>query len=387
MARSKSLSYGLPERVKDISFWPMPSISHLTDKNLEIFNSRHRAVIMYFSDEPLIDIERDTGIDKSTIIRLVKKCLDIDEHGEIFGFTALIPYRRTKKYYRSKKSNQPILSGVSGFSGAFSKLLSQHPELEKLIKKKLYASKNDVGKNRRTIEIYRAFIKKCRELGMERECEYPFNTEQLAYVSFTKYIKRLINEEPRKVSHRLGRQFTDKQYVGDGTDRPNFDVLDRVECDGHKIDAIFCILFKSIFGDIVPLIVRRIWLISIIDVRTRVILGYHLSLNREPSANDVLQCIKNSLTVQNKKVCGYSDYEDDAGFPGNLSEDFSRLKWGEFSVDNALANTCLKVESRLVSLMGIRPKVLKRINKDDRPFIERLFLTLEQRGYHRLPSN
>ena len=42
----------------------------------------------------------------------------------------------------------------------------------------------------------------------------------------------------------------------------------------------------------------RVWILTIIDVSTRAIIGYHLCIETEYSSADVLQTIKNAIVPQ-----------------------------------------------------------------------------------------
>ena len=48
--------------------------------------------------------------------------------------------------------------------------------------------------------------------------------------------------------------------------------------------------------------IERIWLLVILDVCTRVVLGYHLVLEREYSRHDVIKTIEKALTLHQPRV-------------------------------------------------------------------------------------
>lgn len=47
--------------------------------------------------------------------------------------------------------------------------------------------------------------------------------------------------------------------------------------------------------------INRLWVVVIIEVASRAILGYYLSMGRECSAEDVLRAVKRALTLRPKK--------------------------------------------------------------------------------------
>src|SRR3546814_8185739 len=74
------------------------------------------------------------------------------------------------------------------------------------------------------------------------------------------------------------------------------DVCSSDLCDAHRIDAMFCILIQTTHGDIMPVIVPRLWVLVIQDVVSRVVLGYYLSFNKECNESDLLKCIQRALS-------------------------------------------------------------------------------------------
>lgn len=388
MPRSRVILADVHESLLDTSCWPMPNVDALSPQNQKIFYARYHSVIDYIQKIDLKSIEAKYGIDKSNIVKYVKRCLEKDENYCIQGFQALIPQRRLKKYIRKAESNIPF--GTSqGLSGAFHQLLAKYPELEKQIHFLIFKKykKHHIHQSRMSIsDVHLKFLEKCRELNLQTKGEYPFNTSSLGIVSLGKYVKQILSENASLAANYFGKEYETKMTVGTGTNRPVFCVLDRVECDAHKIDAVFCLLVPSPFGDIVPLIVERVWLITTQDVASKVILGYHLSLRKEINKDDVLRCIANSVTKWQPVEADYLNYQDNGGFPSGMGKEYTGIKWKELSVDGAMANLSQKVHDKLHILMGISPVVLPKRNKDDRPFVERFFRTLETRGFHKLPN-
>ncbi|WP_016954255.1 hypothetical protein [Catenovulum agarivorans] len=391
MPRSKTYRQQLPATVLNIDYWPYPMLdnSKYSEEQIAGFIQKVRAVKMYFDDQPLTSIESQTNLNSGFIIKLVQKCLRVDDNGEIYGFCALLPYFRVKKYKRIARTDIKPLVG-KGYSGSFTKLLNDYPELNSLLDSLVFRkiTKKNLSKASLTNQdIHRKFISKCRDLGLEQGLNYPFNTLSLGYRSMCSHIQSLkrnaVNSNLRQI---VGESAKQKLAISDGTGRLAVKVLDSVECDAHLIDAIFCTLLPSPFGGVEPFICKRLWLITIQDICTRAILGYHLSWNAEVTASDVLKAIKHALTPWEKLEGKYLGYSQQAAFPSALSPEYAGLCWKEFKVDGALANICAKTTHKLQRLMEINPKVGVRRNKDDRPFVERLFLTLEERGFHRLPN-
>jgi len=153
------------------------------------------------------------------------------------------------------------------------------------------------------------------------------------------------------------------------------------------------VMVPSPHGGTEPRKIHRLWVVVIMEVASRVVLGYHLSLRRECAAEDVLRAVKHALSRWTARDLQFSDnaYVDKAGFASYRSHRFVGACWDEFSVDGALANICTRVEQPMHDVVGAR--VLKpqdttafasRRSLDDRPSIESFFRRLADGGFHRL---
>ena len=65
--------------------------------------------------------------------------------------------------------------------------------------------------------------------------------------------------------------------------------------DAHKLDARFVVLIPQLDGGWSPREIHRLWVIVLLDVVTRAVIGYHLSLRIEVNKEDVIAAIKNAL--------------------------------------------------------------------------------------------
>lgn len=106
------------------------------------------------------------------------------------------------------------------------------------------------------------------------------------------------------------------------------------------------VMVPSPHGGTEPRKIHRLWVVVIMEVASRVVLGYHLSLRRECAAEDVLRAVKHALSQWTPRDLQFSDnaYVDKAGFASYRSHRFVGACWDEFSVDGALANICTRVE-------------------------------------------
>ncbi len=205
-----------------------------------------------------------------------------------------------------------------------------------------------------------------------------------------------MNEYPRRQRQLLGGPDAErKARAGDGADRPALRVFQRVECDAHKLDTRMVVAIPSPHGGYETRTIRRLWVIVIIEVESRAVLGYHLSLHPECNAEDVLRTVKRALTPWAPRELLWSGnaYVDGAALPSAHHERYVGACWDEFSVDGAMANICDRVERQLREVVGsaiLKPQdptsYTSRRSKDDRPFIESFFGQLTKGGFHRLST-
>lgn len=180
---------------------------------------------------------------------------------------------------------------------------------------------------------------------------------------------------------------------GDGINRPVQNPFDRVEMDAHKLDGRFVVMIPQIDGGWSPRLVHRLWVIVLLDVVSRAVIGYHLSLRFEVNKEDITLAIKNALARWHRRELTIGDqvYFEDAALPSGHHERYVGLCWNETSIDGALAETCDYVKTKLHDVVGstmLDPSVgfAQRRSKDDRPFIESFFKTLGARGLQRLSN-
>lgn len=375
----------------DIDRWPTIDKLCLCKEKLEVFEQRCAAIALRASGSSLSQMEEITGIKRTTFYRLARRANKVHPDGRIFGYRALVPRARVVSYTRKKAIRFLPGDHQGGGAGALTALLREYPVLHELIERKVFprGSRKSIEKKTLLLHIHRAFIEKCREIGLDQKMVYPFNTDGLGYISLCKYIKKIKQKYPEKyASSNLDGNASASLRTGDGTNRPTLALLDRVECDAHKIDAAFCILVPNPFGNVLPRIISRLWVIVLIEVTSRAALGYHLSLRKECNQEDLVEAIKSSLSMWKPlkiDIAGVN-YQNNAGFPSSLRTEYVGACWREFSVDGAKINLSAQTNSIMNDIVGAKVKLIDRRIPNDRPFVERFFRTLETNGFHRLPS-
>lgn len=394
MSRRSIENLNINPDLLDTSLWPTVLVDSLGPDHRNLFLKRKKAIDLYISKEMKVkDIESETGLRRDEIHRFVKRCLEKNKLGEVMGYRGLIPYKRLKDYNRKSFPDNKEKESKN-YTGSFGLLLDTYPTLKELIIDSYLNRKNskyeiiDPVINIRN--LHKKFINECRVLGIKMN-EYPFNTKTLAIKSLERYVKELSKTHFVEVAKRNGDQaamVAKNTGIGNKNNPMFVRPLERVEFDGHRIDTSIAIIFKTPEGDEVVEVMNRIWILSIVDVATRAILGYHLCLNKEYSSHDVLMCIRNAIFPWKKKsltIVGLN-YSEKANFPTNFIPEASYGVWDEFCYDNAKANIAKIVKEKLVDLIDCSINMGPVAVPVRRPIIERFFRTLENNGFHRLPS-
>lgn len=382
----------------DLTSWPQVDQEALSQQQRERFARRVRAVQLYLLGASATRIREECGIGRFQAYRLLtERCLQLHPDGRVYGWRGLLYYQRIKPYTRAVPVRPSAWGGGAG--GALQWVFESPTgrELETRLREQILGRRGELESSRRPrLAIFRWFLEELRQRGFERRGEWPFNVEKRGYVTLCRHIDRVLADHPQRQRQLVGGpEAVRKARAGDGSRRPDLRLFERVECDAHKLDARMVVMVPSPHGDAEPRLIHRLWVIVLIEVASRAVLGYHLSLRRECSAEDVLRAVKCALSpwVPRDLQFGGHAYTVRAGLPSYRSASFVGACWNEFSVDGALANICPRVETALRELMGAR--VLKpqdptsyscRRSKDDRPFVESFFRHLAAGSFHRLKS-
>ena len=373
----------------DTTRWKNVLDDQFNAKDKALFEKRKEAIDMYLSRNSLIkEITLKTGIRKLEIYRLLSRCLSVDDQGEVWGYRALIPGKRIK---RSKFSDEKI--GESrGSTGRFQIFLEKYPAIKEKIQDLYFNQDKRTVKESimKPIYIWKYFIDSCRQLGITMS-DYPLNTKDKGRRSLERYLIALENENYERSAKRYGKDAARHANVT-GQGRQNYSTpktpFSKVQFDGHRINAVFTVTFETPERYQLTKVMERPWLLLILDVTTRCILGWSISFNSEYTAIDVMTCIKNALEPWTPKTFTIDElnYSPTGGFPSGIYPEAAWAAWDEFMIDNGKANLSNITVEKLIKTVGCSVNPGPVSTPERRNLIERLFGVLAERGYNRLPS-
>ena len=376
--------YNILELKKYRENWTDVHIELLNNSQKEIYIKRKQAVDMYIDDFPLIKIMELTKIPWQKISQLVGKCVKINQKtGKQYGYTGLIPYKRLK-------SDSIKRTNVKG-RGSFSKLLLEHPLLYEFIFDSYFNdTKKSFEKNITIGNLYNKFLDKCREIGIQ-DYEYPFNTFDKARRSFYDYINKLEISFSDNLILRSDKNVQQKYFstgIGRSMRPTPLAPFSVVQLDGHKIDMLYSVEVINKHGELIRMPAMRMWLIAVIDVSTRCILGYSLTSNENYNQIDVLRAIRNSIIPKTPiefSLAGLK-YPENYGFPSLAIPATEWAMPNTIMLDNAKSHLADNIIEKLCSQLFCSLNFGSVATPETRGIVERMFKTLEENGYHRLVS-
>lgn len=377
----------------DPSTWPTVAWPLLSTAQQTIFRAREDAVRRYCRREPLRAIEAATGVAFSSVRRLYNRCLQMHADGRVQGFRALIPFERVKSYRRQAKITKP---GRGGKAGAFALLLERHPQLEALIVDELrehHVVVRQGSKGQLIVgglsALQQRFRQTCLDLGLT-EHDYPLVQAEQGVRSLAVAVKSIATrtfEEAARAALAQKRS---------GGVRPNAEGLpmiatvpyDAVEFDGHRVDVRLRVVFERVAGVQESFEIERVWLLTILDICSRAVLGYHIVLESEYSRFDVLKTVERALVPWRAPALTIPGlrYAPGAGMPSERFPELGYAVWDWFRFDNARANLAEDTLRVLTEIVGCGVHAGPAYRPNQRPHIERFFGTFASVLSHRLPG-
>ncbi len=354
--------------------WQEVNSQVLDEETRSVFCNRKRAVDYYIDGLELGKIVDITGLSKSEILRFVKKCMERDKNGKSLGYEILIPYRRGKKT-----------------NGKQEQLFCLHPELKAFIVGNYFGDKHytlEHGMNIRT--LHSKYLEECKRIGI-MEYEYPFTLKDRGYANLRRFVNELKEEESDKDITRKDKNAIQKYFSTGEGESNNLNPIfpyNVVQIDGHKIDILYSVETVNENGEIILMPATRCWLLAVIDVATRAIIGYSMSQHENYNQSDVLAAVYNSIVPHKKMEFTHKSfsYPENGGFP---SLAIPETEWGAFDMimlDNAKSHLAKNTLYRLTDQIKCTVNYGSVATPETRGIVERFFKTLENQGFHRLPG-
>ncbi|MCA8335381.1 integrase [Burkholderia multivorans] len=384
----------LAPELRDLQSWPTVDPSALPEARRTIFLRREQAIRHYMEDRCLTLIENATGIRRAQLYRLLARCTAPHADGRIQGFRALVPHVRTRGYVRTRPTQPAVRGKRGGAAGAMAQLLARHEVLAEFLQRQIQLRKvyfGARGELRGLRATHREFLNRCRELNLTGR-HYPFNQDLQGIRSLAAAIRRLMSNQTFAQAARASgaqrvqplRPPLDQMARGSVT-RP----FEAVEFDGHKLDIRLRIRMTDPIGMDRDIELERVWLLVVLDVCTRAVLGWHLALATEYNRHDVIRTVQNALQPRRKRttfsIAGLR-YESRAGFISEAVREAEYATWDWLRYDNARSHLAGETLATVCDMIGSHVDAGPYAEPNERPYIERFFGTVGSTLSHRLPG-
>jgi transposase InsO family protein len=381
----------------DPTSWPAFDDAVLPKELRQIFLARRHAIELYAQGALLREIEASTGVHRRQLYRLLDHCMASHEDGRPFGWRGIVRYARVADYCRVTRI-QPSRDGTGrGAAGAFTMLLETHPVLASWIAECVSGKRitvdqlsTDTGlrlRLRGLKHLHLDFLRLCREQGLDVG-DYPFNTEERGIRSLSKAVRRECLRSFGRSALLAGASHIKGLSAKSSAAPAATRFLDVVEFDGHRLDVRLKVVVRDPLGFEQAFEIERIWLLVVLDVWSRAVLGWHVSLAREYSRHDVIRAIEAALEPHRPRTftipgVGYGAL---GGFPSQKLPELGYATWQWFKLDNARANLADDVRHALEEFIGCFVNAGPARTPDDRPYIERFFGSVATNLSSRLPG-
>lgn len=361
----------IPEPLADPATWPGVDASALDAGDRAVYLQREAAVRAYLAGASLAEVERSLHLDRSTLRRLIERCLMPHPDGRIQGLRALIPHTRARRYRRTAPALRRTTPG--GLTGAMGQLFERLPQLVRIVEREIAGgvlSMSPTDRLHGLRGVHDKLLAACRQAGLAMR-DYPFNQDGAGYRSLAIWVRQ-------RLESRVALRPPRRDQAWDATSRP-FAV---VELDGHKLDLRVRVRFIDASGIAVDLESERLFVVTLIDVCTRVVLGWHLVPAAEYDRHDVLVAIQEALRPRRRReaftTLGLA-YRSGAGFVTDVLPDLAYACWDVLKVDNAASHLTEDTFEPLCRFVGCRMEAGPVGEPTVRPYIERFFGTLAER--------
>jgi putative transposase len=374
--------------------WPTVLESLVKEKHRELFNSRCKAVEMYINGYPTFEIEKTTGITRSSISLLVNKCTKNSSDGRIMGYRALLPFSHSKEYERSAEQSYKFPEAQGGLSGVFVQTLKKYPEvkakLDQYILKKNSKEMNVHEKRIRAKDLHKNFLSLLKKNEVS-ENQWPFNTKYLGFKTIQKYLDQTLDDSfNRTVSTR--EEQVSSAHLAVSTGHSKFLTFEEpyqvVQLDAYSINAFFTAKFQTPENFTTDVQLERVWLIAMIELISGAILAQNIVYRSEVSADDVMQVIRKAVNPPERlklTIPGLA-YPESGGMPNEIFPECNGALWGSIMLDGALAHLSNTIHQRARKRLGFSINWGPVAHFERRPDIERYFARISKDIFMRLPS-
>ncbi|MGC1172644.1 hypothetical protein, partial [Polaromonas sp.] len=338
--------------------WPLFDDSVLKGKVKSRYERMKAAIELYLAFAPIGRVLATSGVSASRFRRIFRRCGEVLPDGKIVGWSGLVARSET----RDRQRQAPIVAGAggkSGWTGAFGKLMAEHPEIGDDLANYLNAfGAKCLRPNKVEFRaIHRRFAKICRERGIADD-EYPLNTRErgrkalrrwIDVVYLPKYGNRFVALEYGPDAGKLNA-YGEGQGSAEAPAAPYSVWL----FDEVTLDVAARYEFPNATGDWEDLDLARFFQIRLIEQESGATLAVRQVFAAQASADDVAMLFWDAVSgpPEVPKAMEGEVLLEGAGYPANALEKLRFAIPSVIKMDRALSHLAGHVQYVATVLFG-----------------------------------
>lgn len=358
--------------------WHMPRLTDLEERVRPSFQRACAALTAVVTGGlGLTRAAKQNKICRKRLRNMVRRASIIAPDGAPYGYRVCVPWGA---YAATDSSSDIETSPRAAGPHAMRLLLRAHPNIASLVDS--YHHPLPPGRPPRSFDRLHAAV--VSELKRQDQTDYyPLNQADKGRRALLEFIRRR-----RVIGAPMGA------IEGGQTGPSDLDELFRGECfdtaelDGHRIDIEAVLGVQLPGGGLVKREVTTMWLIVLIEVRSRAILGWVLRVGRAYNNLDVAECLARSLAPWQRSELTIPglEYAPGAGMPAGMLQGRSTWRPRSIALDNALAHWANDLEQAISRSHGARLIYGKAHEPRSRPIVEQFFSRLERGALRHVPG-
>lgn len=375
--------------------WPLPdpsAITALTEAQAACYARRERAVRLLRSATSYAQITALTGLSRSEVRRLVKRCLTVAADGSIYGYRGLLPNLRIRPYQRLAPVIPSLWPARGGYAGAWQQLLGRFPDLEPLIEEAALPRQcRKAGEPLDFQALWGKILEFLRRGGLTDQ-DYPLGCARQGEKALRRYV-RLLEQRDMERSVRIRHGLTAAQrwrMIKSATHRliAPCRVGSFVILDYYLVDALSVFTIFNEQGEPFEFTVPRWYIGIIVDEQLGAILGACATLETNPSSDSALEtldCVLNPERYINADLHGLQ-LTDNRVFIQQMVPEHADTSFAVLRLDNAWANVANDVIQNAIYCFGCAVNFGPSYCWVTRAIGERVIKEVASRGPQTLPS-
>ena len=301
--------------LRNVTEWPADFIHDLPeDKRRRFLRNRKLVQAVVEQKQSVSQVAKQFNVTPQLVYHYLRRSLA--PHGDTGPALAqgLIPHTRrgyTKDMQSIRARQKPAGPGL--FQGLLDECVGLRDHLDTLIEQDLM--KRRYRRNLTPSSFHAALIRYVREAGWPANA-YPFNTEKQAQESSRLYFKKRLSYLRNSKAAKERTEQT--RIIASGLLAP----FEEVQFDEHLIDAETGLTVQLWNGFETTVRLARFWLLLLVCVSSRCVLGYSYGFGRKINQSDVLRALQ-TVNEPRERMALQSpglNYAPDAGYPVNVSQ-------------------------------------------------------------------